>query len=387
MSSANDRVMGPKPLRSRVNWRNTRAMLGNLVGRRSRQRYLVGLVFAGFAAALSCAHNVAQDAVSGNDSKQKGAKAITLENGEGKSAGIVTYPGGDRIDWKLVELPDKQRGTLDVKLAWIAPRPGLQLAFDVFDEYGAPIVQSAKTSKKRSAARLRTASVERAHGKYYIRVYAVGRGDAGKYRLTVDFKEAVAGPAFDPLKLEIPDPPKLAAVPEAEIPCDEFQFDPKNPACKLVCPAQGAPPGWPPCKDKCPNPPDINVPACLATMECPNPPDRRVKKCKPVFPPCKDPRNPDPANPNCDNAKVPPVIGRIIGNNVQGSDVIITIGAGTNSGVQKTWGAHVLRGDTDQPLAGGEVTVIRVDKGVTVGKVHLTTDQLSQNSRVRLSPP
>jgi len=85
--------------------------------------------------------------------------------------------------------------------------------------------------------------------------------------------------------------------------------------------------------------------------------------------------------------KLPPVIGRIIGNTVQGSDVIITIGAGTNSGVQKSWGAQVLRGDTDQPLAGGEVTVIRVDKGVTVGKVRLTTDQLASNSRVRLSAP
>ena len=249
-------------------------------------------------------------------------------------------------------------------------------------------MQSAKTSKKRTATRIRTASVDGAKGKYYVRVYAVGRGDAGKYRLSIEFKEKAPGLTFDPLKLEIPDPPKLAAVPEAEIPCDEFAFDPKNPACKQVCPASGAPPGWPPCKDRCPSPPDINIPACLATMECPNPPDRRVKRCPPQrFPKCPDPKNPDPLNPNCDNIKVPPVIGRIVGNNVSGSDVIITIAAGTNSGVQKNWGATVLRGDTDQPLAGGEVTVIRVDKGVTVGKVHLTTDQISANSRVRLSAP
>jgi hypothetical protein len=338
--------------------------------------------------ASSCAHNVPQDGSSGNDAKEKGAKTITLENGEGKASGIVTYPGGDRVDWKLIELPDKQRGKLDIKLAWTTPRPGLQLAFDVFDEWGQPIVQSAKTSKKRSKGRIRTAEIERAKGKYFVRVYAVGRGDAGKYRLTVDFKEAVAGPAFDPLKLEIPDPPKLAAVPEPEIPCDEFQFDAKNPACKAVCPQTGAPPGWPACKDKCPTPADVNLPACQAIMDCPSPPDRRVKKCvAPKFPKCPDPKNPDPANPNCDNIKVPPVIARIIGNNVSGSDVIITIGAGTNSGVQKNWGATVLRGDSDQPLAGGEVTVIRVDKGVTVGKVHLTTDQLTANSRVRLAAP
>jgi hypothetical protein len=47
----------------------------------------------------------------------------------------------------------------------------------------------------------------------------------------------------------------------------------------------------------------------------------------------------------------------------------------------------VLRGDTDEPLRGGEVQVVRVEKALTVGKVRLTTDQLSSNSRVRLSAP
>jgi len=354
-------------------------MLGNLSGPRG----LVGLMIL----ALACAHNVPQDSQTGNDGKQKGAKSITLENGEGKAFGIVTYPGGDRVDWKLIELPEKQRGTLDLKLSWTPPRPGLQLAFDVFDEWNQPVVQSKKTSKKHSKGRVRSATVEGAKGKYFVRVYAVGRGDAGKYHLVVNFAEAVAGPAFDPLKLEIPDPPKLAAVPEAEVPCDEFQFDPKNPACRGICPQSGAPPGWPACKDKCPEPPDINNKACWATMPCPPQPDRRVRACRTVFPKCPDPKNPDPQNPNCDNIKVPPVIGRIVGNQVSGSDVIITIGAGKNSGIQDSWTATVLRGDSDSPLAGGDVRVIRVDKGITVGKVHLTTDQLSSNSRVRLQAP
>lgn len=355
-------------------------MLGNLVGPRG---CLVGLVLL----ALSCAHIVPQDSATGNDGKEKGAKSITLENGEGKASGIVTYPGGDRADWKLIELPDKKKGTLDLKLSWTPPRPGLQLAFDVFDEWNQPLVQSKKTSKKRSQSRIRTATVEDAKGKYYVRIYAVGRGDAGKYRLTAEFKEAAAGAILDPSKLDIPDPPKLAAVPDPIQQCDEFAFDPKVPDCKNVCPKSGAPPGWPACKDVCPSPPDINVAACLAIMDCPNPPDRRVRKCtKEKFPPCKDLSNPDPANPRCEEPR-PPVLGRIIGNVVQGSDVVITIGVGTNSGVGKGWTAQVLRGDSDSPLAGGEVTVIRVDKAVTVGKVHLTTDQISSNSRVRLRAP
>src|ERR1041385_3266385 len=76
-------------------------MLGNLVGTRGCLATLLVLA--------SCAHNVPQDSNTGEDGKEKGAKPVTLENGEGRATGIVTYPGGDRVDWKLLELPDKQR--------------------------------------------------------------------------------------------------------------------------------------------------------------------------------------------------------------------------------------------------------------------------------------
>jgi hypothetical protein len=332
----------------------------------------------------SCAHNVAQDGTTGNDGKIKGAKALVFENGEAKANGVVTYPGGDRVDWKLIEIPEKQRGTLDLKLSWTPPRPGLQLAFDVFDEWNTPLLTSKK-SGKRSKGRVKTAKLDNAKGKYFVRVYAMGRGDAGKYKLTAEFKEASAGPAFDPLKLEIPDPPKLAAVPEAEIPCD--QFDAKNPLCKTVCPEVGAPAGWPACKGVCPTPPDVNIPSCQATMPCPNPPDRRVRSCpKKAWPKC-DLKNPDPQNPNCDDATADPVTARVLKNEVQSGELVITIGAGSNSGIQKGWKATVLRGETETPLPGGDVVVVRVDKGVVVGKVHLTADQIKENYRVKFTPP
>ncbi len=345
----------------------------------------LGLVFA---LLCSCARNVAQDAATGPDGKIKGAKNINLENGEGKAKGIVTYPGGDRIDWKEVDLPDKVVGTLDFKLQWSPPRPGLQLAFDVFDEWNTPIVTSKGQGKRKSRGRIKTATIENAKGKYFIRIYAPSRTDAGAYKLTVDFKENTGPIALDLSKVEIPEPPKLAAVPEAEIPCDEFTFDVKNPACKSVCPTSGAPPGWPACKGKCPDPPDINNSACWATMPCPNPPDRRVKACpKSKWPKCMDINNPDPQNPNCDDATAPPVTGRVIKNEVQGSDVLVTVAAGSDQGVSKAWKGHVLRGDTDTPMEGGEVTVIRVGKRETLGRVHLTTDQISANPRVKLTPP
>jgi hypothetical protein len=47
----------------------------------------------------------------------------------------------------------------------------------------------------------------------------------------------------------------------------------------------------------------------------------------------------------------------------------------------------VLRGDGDSPMDGGDVIVIRVGKRETIGKVHLTTDQISANPRVKLTPP
>jgi len=359
-------------------------MLGKSVGRTA---YAAACLFL-LTQLLSCAHNVAQDKSSGADAKIKGAKEMVLENGEAKARGVVTYPGGDRVDWKVIEVPADQRGTFDIKLSWNPPRPGLQLAFDVFDEWNTPLVTSKKSNKKRAGrGRMKNATLDNVKGKYFIRVYAVNRGDAGAYQLTVEFKETAVASKTDWSKIEVAEPPRLAAVPEPEVPCDPLAFDPKNKACAAVCPEFGAPPGWPACKDKCPNPPDINLPQCQASMPCPNPPDRRVKSCKKTQWPKCNLAAPDPQNPNCDDAKADPVVGRILSNTVQGSELLITIGAGSNSGIAKGWTATVLRGDSGTPLSGGEVTIVRIDKQATVGKVKLTTDQIKQNDKVKLSPP
>jgi hypothetical protein len=354
-------------------------MLGKSVG--------VAALVAGIFLALSCAHNVGQDEHTGEDGRPKGAKELTLDNGEAKAKGIVTYPGGDRVDWKFIQLPDGQKGTLDIKLQWTPPRPGLQLAFDVFNEYGVQLGQS-KRAGKRSKSRVRTTSVVNAKGKLFLRVYAVSRGDAGAYKLTVDYTQNVGAINLDLTKVDVPDPPKLAAVPEAEVPCDEFTFDIKNPACRSICPTANAPPGWPACKGKCPDPPDVNNSACWATMPCPNPPDRRVRACpKAKWPKCLDINNPDPNNPNCDDATAPPVTARVIKNEVQGADTVITVAAGTDQGVGTTWTGHVLRGDSETPLDGGDVHIFRCGKRECAGRVHLTTDTISNNPRVKLTPP
>ncbi len=348
-----------------------------------------GRVAAGFAILVvaSCAHNVSQDKATGPDGKYKGAKQLTMENGEARATGIVTYPGGDRVDWKLVELPEEQSGTLDIKLKWAPPRDGLQLAFDVFDQWHRPVFKSKKRNKKRSRSRVRNGSVDNAKGKYLIRVYAVDRGDAGKYQLTVEFKQDAGAMGIDLATLEIPDPPKLAAVPEPEQTCDEFSFDMKNPACRMVC-GPGAPKNWPGCAGKCPEPPDPTNEACWDKV-CPNPPTLRSKACMrnvaANFPPC-DKSQPNPENPKC-NQKAEPVVARVLKSGIQGGETVLTIAAGSDQGVASGWSGVVLRTGSDTPIDGSAFKIIRVGKRESVGKTRLTTDQVAANPRVKLSPP
>jgi hypothetical protein len=338
--------------------------------------------------ALSCAHNVAQDAATGADGKTKGAKNITLDNNEGKSNGIVTYPGGDRVDWKVVQLPEKESGSLDLELKWTPPRPGLQLNFDVFDEWYQPIVQSKKMGKGKKG-RVRTATVEKGpmNTKYFIRVYAVSRGDAGKYKLTLEYHPGGGGP--DWTKIDVPDPPRLAAVPVEVEPCDDTNFDPKKPECKMFCPAAAPPPGWPACKGKCPDPPDPQNQACWDKV-CPTPATTDSKAClkdpKRYFPPCPPPGLPDPANPNCPKTREA-LTARVQNIQVQGNEVLVTIPRGSDQGVTTDWKGTLLRSGSNDPLPGGDITIVRVAAKQTLGKVQLTPDQVNANQNCKLIPP
>ena len=296
---------------------------------------------------VGCANNVPQDRSTGPDGRPKGAQAIKLENGEAVAKGIVTYPGGDRVDWKVVELPEGKRGRLELQMKWTTPRPGLQLGFDVFDQWNNPVA-NAKGSK----GRIRDAAVDQAKGKYYVRVYAKGRGDAGAYKLAVAFREDAQVKIPRPEELDIPDPPRLVAVPG--MPCETF--DVKDPDCKDICPPSGAPPNWKACGTA--TPPGTPPPGTVTPPPPPTPPT--------------PPKN--------------PILARVIAANVSGNDTIITIPYGSEQGVDKTWTGQVMRGDTKQPFPGGKVTIIRVDKTRTIAKVSLTTDLVNQNPVVILTP-
>ncbi len=317
----------------------------------------------------ACAHNVPQDKATGKDGNIKGAVPIALENNQGESVGIVTYPGGDRVDWRKIELPAGKHGKLDLTMTYTTPRPGLKVAFDVFDQWRTPLAKAAYQHEGHS----RSASIDHAKGTYLVRVYAPKRGDAGKYRLVADFTEDPPPPPPGFPNLVIPDPPRLAEVPPVENACDPF--DTKNPTCARHCDIT-APANWGGCSIECPDPADAKFEKCKHTMACNSAlPDARIDACNAPKPP------PPPPPPHA------PVTGRVIKVSMDGNgDLLVWIGVGSAQGVDKAWAGKVLRSGTEQPLSGGNATIIQVNKTTTELRVHLTADVMSANDQIRVAP-
>ena len=304
---------------------------------------------------VACAHNVPQDKATGPDGKVKDAVPIVFENGAGKARGIVTYPGGDRIDWKSIELPQGSKGKLELSLRWSTPRPGLQVAFDVFDQWNMPIVSTK--SPQRKGGRVRSVTINAARGKYFVRVYAPKRGDAGQYTLSASYVE-IKDDGIDIRKVPIAEPPKLAAVPTPDPICEPF--DTHNKACEKECPEFGAPKNWPGCRKQ-----EADAAAAEAAKQAAEGREQCLKKApKPVV------------------AQIKHVEGK-------GDVVKVKIAVGTSTQpIDTTWRGDVLGGadGSGKALTGGSVKIIGVDKQFTRAEIHLTTDQLATNPWVRLSP-
>jgi hypothetical protein len=344
----------------------------------------------------ACAHNVNQDKATSEDGKPKGAVAVPLVNNQATVTGIVTYPGGDRVDWKMLELPAKLKGELGVKLTWSTPRPNLQLAFDVFDANNKKLVTSNSSARRRRGPRAET--VKEASGKYFIRVYAVGRGDAGRYRLDITFKEVDYSTEPDWAKVSVPPPPRLATLPTAPTvwgPCPPHDL--ANPNCADKCWAD-APPTHPGCKKICRTPGNPADPNCAKEMTCDlRAPDRRIPDCKGKFGPCKDPANPDQNNPNCDDVTLPAKRLRITTVQVSGDQNVLVVPVKAGSGITTAWTAEVLQGGdtngppaTDDVLRSGTLKIVRVDDDnivLSVSVRSVTKQQLDTNKWVLFRPP
>lgn len=335
-------------------------------------------IWVGLAiAAVACAKNVPQDMKTGEDGRSKGAKEMTLENGEAKSHGIVTYPGGDRVDWKVLELPKDQVGQLDFKLRWKPPRPGLDLSFQVFNEWGRLLEEAKPITRKNSRRTNKSISLPSVKGKLLIAIYASGRGDAGAYTLTADWKPLVVD-EFDWLKVEVMDPPKLPAVPEPVKPCDVNQFDKANPDCQNKCPTQFDP-TWPGCAGVCPVPPDPKIPACKLCNK--DQMDPCLADCRQYYPDC-DPSKPDPKNPKCDGFEPQPQAGEVTDLKSLADGTQVTINLGTENGVDKTWVGDLL--DPAGNKITGSFKLISVGKRASVGKT--SNAAVPQGATIVLKP-
>lgn len=339
--------------------------------------------YLGILVVAACAHDVPQDAKTGRDGRIKGAVPIRLENGEGIAKGIVTYPGGDRVDWRSIELPKGAHGTLAVDLSYTTPRPGLRVTFDLFDAWNQPI------AVERAVAHTRSAKIDHASGKYFVRVFAPRRGDAGTYKLKATFTDDPVIPASAPVV--VMDPPHLPAVPPPVEEC--VKWDPKNDDCTDKCP-DDAPKTWKGCAHTVCRTPDANDPGCWSTMACPvGAPDARIADClrgdiTKKWPAC-NPAAPDANNPRC---APEPFVARIIKIEDSGDgqdNYLITIAAGTTSHTQltKLWRIQLLQGASDTPVVMGDIHIIRVEKERILARVHAKRGVIEANQTLRLSPP
>jgi hypothetical protein len=325
-------------------------------------------------ASTSCRNNVRQDLATGDDGRVKEAKAIELEDNEARIHGIVTYPGGDRVDWRRLELPkDKdgtpKLGTLSLTLTWTPPRPGLAVGMDVFDQYGRQV--ASQRGRQASARYRRQTDIANATGVYLIRVYAPFRGDAGKYRLKLSFAEAT-GPGgeagFPPPGTSIPDPPRLAAVPEPVAPTPPVVCDLTNWRTTKGC------------ENFCPNVPDVEMPGCQKIMPC-DPWDKRIRKCRNV----KGPVCPTGTiSTTCEPEVVGPEEGTVANIQQSGSKVSVTFSVRRGHRIEKGWKGHLELNKKRVPNS--DFVVTKTAERQVWGNIDLTSDKVD-GKRAVISPP
>ena len=312
--------------------------INHMLGRHARNTIVLAAAAAFCTLGIGCVKNVSQKANSGKDYRQKGAKTIELDDGEARVKDIVTYPGGDRVDWKVFEIPEGLQGDMRVKLKWRPARPGMDLSFNIYDQWNhriARVKPKKKTRKRSKSVKLKGLKA----GKYFVQIYASGRMDAGKYTLSLRFKERkpVKVPSIEELAGFIDDPPTLPAVliPKEKTP-EEIAAE-QEAAAKAASEAEAAA--------------AANAEAAAAAAEANKPVYSRVRKTQ-----------------------------------KSGSGVIITIGAGRNKRVDKGWVGSLLRGSSKSPLPDGEFKVIKVTKTEAIAKVKLSLDQVKANPKVILRP-
>ena len=84
---------------------------------------------------------------------------------------------------------------------------------------------------------------------------------------------------------------------------------------------------------------------------------------------------------------VKPVTGRVVRFEVLSNDLVVTVAAGSDQGVDKTWKGTFLTSLTDDHPSSSDFVIVRIDKRTTVGRTHLTRDEVMKSGRVRFAAP
>jgi hypothetical protein len=315
---------------------------------------------------------VKQDAKSGPDAIADGARTIKLnEDGEGDSKDTVSYPGGDRVDWKAFEI--EKKGDLEITLKWTSPRPNLDLAMNILDDTFNMVkrVPPASGEKQTKVANIPGALP----GKYYVQVYASERKDAGDYTLDIKYT-ATRDLGLDTSKLDpLPNPPRLPGIPGAAAAGGTAALDKSKPKGDKANPCQAG--------EQCPPGSNFKRPACPdaepAPLEVP---------CPAINPACPEAGLLAVGVP-CPPKVIPPRAAKIIERSLSGQDIIITLDKGTNQGIAKGWTGVVFVGKSgSKPLTGSDFTIFKVTEDESYGKIRkVSMDDLGNNSRVELKAP
>lgn len=156
---------------------------------------------------------VLPDANSGTDSSWKtpGKLEIDSDSKSGTAADTVSYPGGDRTDWRRLKIAAESDVTFTLNVT--PSRPGLDVQLKVLDES----YNVLGTGVGEKSGRKKVVVKKAEPGKYYVVVYAPNVGDAGAYKLKVKVKPTpVVDAGGTPVATggpDVPLPDKLAAIP------------------------------------------------------------------------------------------------------------------------------------------------------------------------------
>jgi hypothetical protein len=81
------------------------------------------------------------------------------------------------------------------------------------------------------------------------------------------------------------------------------------------------------------------------------------------------------------------VVARVVGLEIYNDDTaIVTIAAGSEQGIGKGWHARFREGQTAKLLAGGEATIIRIDRRSSILRTELTPAQVRAHRFIQLDP-